>query len=503
MFILYADKNALAVRKKELLTSGAVNVNTVQFGFSPDWEGLTKTAVFKAGGDTFSTLLTAPECFLPWEVLAVPNRTLYTGVYGTRGGELVMPTVWASLGEIQEGAKLGEDAKDPSPGVYEQITGELAGKADSIGYTESGELGLFAGDRLLKSVPVSGGGGIGIPGPEGPPGPPGKDGEPGPPGADGLQGPPGEPGADGKSAYQIAVENGFTGTEDEWLLSLKGPKGDPGTDGSPVGTVISFMGTSAPDGYLACDGAVYEISAYPKLAGFIKEQFGSFHYFGGDGETTFAVPDMRNLFVRGYHGEAEEQLSNAVGIKQEGTIQTHIRAIGNGYIQAFSNPTTLETTTNPDTTIGNNPVTQVRTVTENNYRNFSQFTARPVNMAVLFCIKAYSPGNNRGDEYSIEGIPVGTWIDGKPIYRKVFTSISPNTINAIVQISDVFSEVDTCVNIRGLLNESNGSRIFNIPDTHNDMVFDFYSKRVSMVIRAEGYKNKQVTVIFEYTKTTD
>lgn len=220
MFILYADKNAMAVRKKELLTSGAVNVNTVQFGFSPDWEGLTKTAVFKAGSDTFSTLLTAPECFLPWEVLAVPNRTLYAGVYGTRGGELVIPTVWASLGEIQEGAKLGEDAKEPTPSVYEQITGELAGKADSIGYTESGELGLFAGDRLLKSVPISEGGGSGIPGPEGPPGPPGKDGEPGP------------PGADGKSAYQIAVGNGFTGTEDEWLASLKGEPGPPGENAS-------------------------------------------------------------------------------------------------------------------------------------------------------------------------------------------------------------------------------------------------------------------------------
>ena len=29
-------------------------------------------------------------------------------------------------------------------------------------------------------------------------------------------------GLDGKSAYQIAVENGFEGTEEEWLASLKG-----------------------------------------------------------------------------------------------------------------------------------------------------------------------------------------------------------------------------------------------------------------------------------------
>lgn len=29
----------------------------------------------------------------------------------------------------------------------------------------------------------------------------------------------------GKSAYQIAVDNGFSGTEQEWLLSLKGEDG--------------------------------------------------------------------------------------------------------------------------------------------------------------------------------------------------------------------------------------------------------------------------------------
>ena len=35
----------------------------------------------------------------------------------------------------------------------------------------------------------------------------------------------------GKSAYEIAVENGFVGTEEEWLYSLKGEKGDKGDKG--------------------------------------------------------------------------------------------------------------------------------------------------------------------------------------------------------------------------------------------------------------------------------
>lgn len=35
-------------------------------------------------------------------------------------------------------------------------------------------------------------------------------------------------GEDGKSAYEIAVENGFAGTVEEWLASLKGEKGVDG-----------------------------------------------------------------------------------------------------------------------------------------------------------------------------------------------------------------------------------------------------------------------------------
>lgn len=39
-------------------------------------------------------------------------------------------------------------------------------------------------------------------------------------------------GEDGKSAYQLAVDNGFTGTVEEWLESLKGQDGAPGKDGA-------------------------------------------------------------------------------------------------------------------------------------------------------------------------------------------------------------------------------------------------------------------------------
>lgn len=61
---------------------------------------------------------------------------------------------------------------------------------------------------------------------QGPPGPAGASGSPGKDGA------PGPAGADGESAYQIAVDNGFEGTEEDWLASLHGADGGPGPAGA-------------------------------------------------------------------------------------------------------------------------------------------------------------------------------------------------------------------------------------------------------------------------------
>lgn len=74
----------------------------------------------------------------------------------------------------------------------------------------------------------------------------GDKGEPGEQGLPGANGKDGQNGQDGKSTYQIAVENGFTGTETEWLESIKGAKGDKGDKGEP--------GTNGKDGINGQDG---------------------------------------------------------------------------------------------------------------------------------------------------------------------------------------------------------------------------------------------------------
>ncbi len=158
MFELYAEKNDLCVQHLERVTSGSVNVYEAAFEFSEDWAGLEKTAVFRAGEKSASVLLgDTGACVVPWEVLTTPGVRLEAGVYGTRAGTVVLPTVWADLGYIHTGAAPGDEARPPTPDLWEQ---ELARKGDRLGYTEAGELGLYAGEKLLGSVPVSGGGGM-------------------------------------------------------------------------------------------------------------------------------------------------------------------------------------------------------------------------------------------------------------------------------------------------------------------------------------------------------
>lgn len=57
----------------------------------------------------------------------------------------------------------------------------------------------------------------------------GTAGDKGEPGADGAAG---EPGPQGQSAYELAVSQGFSGTEKEWVDSLQGRQGEPGQDGA-------------------------------------------------------------------------------------------------------------------------------------------------------------------------------------------------------------------------------------------------------------------------------
>lgn len=75
-----------------------------------------------------------------------------------------------------------------------------------------------------------------------------------------------------------------------------------------VGEIRMFAGNYEPAGWLFCSGALLAIAEYETLFVLIGTTY------GGDGETTFAVPDMRgriplhtgNGFMQGQSGGAEQ-----------------------------------------------------------------------------------------------------------------------------------------------------------------------------------------------------
>ena len=71
-------------------------------------------------------------------------------------------------------------------------------------------------------------------------------------------------GKDGRSAYEIAIENGFVGTVAEWLESLKGRDGLPGKDGADgLPGKDGTNGKDGKDGRNGKDGVSPDLTNYP------------------------------------------------------------------------------------------------------------------------------------------------------------------------------------------------------------------------------------------------
>jgi len=65
--------------------------------------------------------------------------------------------------------------------------------------------------------------------------------------------------------------------------------------GVPTGSLTAFAATTAPPGWVECDGRAINRSVNSDLFNVIGTTFGN-----GDGSTTFNVPDLRGEFVRGW-----------------------------------------------------------------------------------------------------------------------------------------------------------------------------------------------------------
>jgi microcystin-dependent protein len=68
-----------------------------------------------------------------------------------------------------------------------------------------------------------------------------------------------------------------------------------GVGANPSGIIAPFAGSSAPSGWLICNGIAYSRTTYASLFTAIGTLWGV-----GDGSTTFNIPDLRGQFLRGY-----------------------------------------------------------------------------------------------------------------------------------------------------------------------------------------------------------
>ena len=184
------------------LVEGNVNSIFVEFNFSAEWESLARVAVFSNGDTKVSVSLESGVCAIPWEVLTATGE-LYISIRGLgRGGNFVICTENKLLGRVAPSLAKDDlaDAEKYTPQVMDTLLADMA---------------------EMRS-------------------------------AGGVAGPA------GKSAYELALEHGFSGTESQWLISLKGADGRDGVNGRDGADgrdgIDGIDGRNGADGKKGADG---------------------------------------------------------------------------------------------------------------------------------------------------------------------------------------------------------------------------------------------------------
>lgn len=198
---------------RPLLTVGMSKAETVEFVFSAEWEGLTKTAVFTDGTVTVDVLQPRWQgntVTIPAEVLTTAGRYVRVGVYGSNADGVALPTIWADLGKVRPGAEPSGDAStDPALPVWAQLQA-LIGDLD--------DLTTKAKDNLVAAINEAA-----------------------------------KTGSGGSGSIDLRVADGYIqysndgGTTWENLIAVADLKGDDGAPGTP-GT-DGKDGTNGQDGY--------------------------------------------------------------------------------------------------------------------------------------------------------------------------------------------------------------------------------------------------------------
>ena len=162
--------------------------------------------------------------------------------------------------------------------------------------------------------------------------------------------------------------------------------------GVDTGTIAAFGVSTAPSGYLKCDGAAISRTTYADLYTAIGTTFGS-----GDGSTTFNVPDLRGVWVRGLDDGRGKDSSRALSntVQSDGIPRMRGR-FSDSHGASRMNPADITGFTNPFIGHGTSSWrTQIEAVS-GNYARIELDTNRVItatndvqveNIALLYCIK--------------------------------------------------------------------------------------------------------------------
>lgn len=121
-------------------------------------------------------------------------------------------------------------------------------------------------------------------------------------------------------------------------LDVSGEVNQEGAVLLPSGVVISFAGSSIPDGWLLCDGSAVSRTTYARLFVVIGTIYGV-----GDGTTTFSLPDLRGRVIAALDG-GTNRLPGFVALSNSGgasTITLGLSQIPSGITSAAVNSITV------------------------------------------------------------------------------------------------------------------------------------------------------------------
>lgn len=233
MMKFFVKGQRIEITEREVIASGQIAFVTLKFTFDCSWKKLHKVVQFSQCDEVYNRVLGVDglSCLLPSELHPGMVKMSVFG-YDSESDMTVRATTVPVTLHVRPSGFDGESCNvPPTPDLYAQLLAEMKKMLSEVQNGSDGTNGENGLSAYELAVQEGFSGSLAdwlesLKGADGKDGVDGKDGADGLNGKDGTDGKDGADGKDGLSAYEIAVKNGFVGTESEWLDSLKGKDGN-------------------------------------------------------------------------------------------------------------------------------------------------------------------------------------------------------------------------------------------------------------------------------------